>query len=284
MERKMDGKDVEIRKIQAVSEYLPMMDRGDADAEFYGAVAENDEEVYAVCVWDSVVGLCCISGDADGFLYVYIFPQYRGHGYGRAAVRTAERQMCSPNLESITTCYDINNETAREFAKMCGYRKGFSSAYMKYQGGLFEEKPLPVRPYRDEDYAEAQTLSAEAFHQMRVGTGCFPDSVPEGPSAEMRRLWAETAEERYVYVLGDEIVGYGHIDGAELSCVAIKTSRQGEGLGRGFVQFLVNRLLEKGHNEPFLYCVVGNKARRLYDSLGFQEAARGEYAKKRVKI
>lgn len=284
MEHEMDGKGVEIRRIQAVSEYLPMMDRGDADPEFYGAVAENDEEIYAVRARDTVVGLCCISGDADGFLYVYIFPRYRGRGYGWAAVGRAEGKMRSPNLESITTCYDCGNEAAREFARACGYVRGFSSAYMKYQGGPFEEKPLPVRQYRDEDYAQAQKLSAEAFHQMRVGTGCFPDSVPEVPSAEMRRHWADTAGERYVYVLEDELVGYADLDGAELSCVAIKISRQGQGLGKAFVRFLVNRLLEKGHGEPFLYCVVGNKARRLYDSLGFREAACGEYAKKRMKI
>ena len=284
MGTEVGGKDVEIRRIPAVSEYLPMVKREDADAEFYGAVAENDEEIYAVCGRNTVVGLACISGDADAFLYVYVFPRYRGRGYGRAAVRAIEGQMRSPNLESITTCYASGSEAAREFAEVCGYVRGFSSAYMKYRGGPFEEKPLPVRQYRDEDYGEAQRLSAEAFHQMRVGTGCFPDSVPETPSAEMRRHWAETAGERYVYVLEDELVGYAHIDGAELSCVAIKISRQGQGLGREFVKFLVNRLLEKGHREPFLYCVVGNKARHLYDSLGFREAARGEYAKKRVKI
>lgn len=283
MGNEMDAKGVKICKIQTVSAYLPMVDEADADAEFYGAVSENDEDVYAVCDQDEVVGLSYMSGDVKGFLYVYIFPQYRNRGYGRAAVRLSERQMGSSKLESIATCYDINNEAAREFAAACGFVKEFSSAYMKYKGELFEEKMLPVRQYRDEDYGEAQKLSAEAFHQMRLSTGCFPDSVPEAPSAAMRQQWADTAEERYVYVLGDEIVGYAHIDGGELSCVAIKTSRQGEGLGRVFVKFLVNKLLGKGCREPFLYCVVGNKARRLYDSLGFRETARGEYAKKRVK-
>lgn len=283
MQSELDVKDVKICKTQTVSEYLPMMNEEDADAEFYGAVSENDEDVYAVCDQDEVVGLSYMIGGAEGFLYVYIFPQYRNRGYGWAAARMSERRMDSSKLESVTTCYDRNNEAAREFARACGFVKEFSSAYMKYKGELFEEKILPVRQYRDEDYGEAQKLSAEAFHQMRLGTGCFPDSIPEEPSAEMRQHWADTAEERYVYVLGDEIVGYAHIDGAELSCVAIKVARQGEGLGREFVQFLVNRLLEKGYNEPFLYCVVGNKARHLYDSLGFRKAACGEYAKKRMK-
>ena len=283
MGNEMDAKDVKICKIQAVSAYLPMVDKADADAEFYGAVSENDEDVYTVCAQDEVVGLSQIVSDTEGFLYVYIFPRYRNRGYGRAAAGLLERRLDTSKMKDITTCYDVNSEAARKFAEACGFKKEFSSAYMRYKGGAFEEKPLPVRQYRDEDYGEAQRLSAEAFHQMRLSTGCFPDSAPEKPSAEMRQRWAETADERYVYVLGDEIVGYAHIDGGELSCVAIKIARQGEGLGREFVQFLVNRLLEKGYREPFLYCVVGNKARHLYDSLGFREAACGEYAKKRVK-
>lgn len=283
MQHEMNIKDVKICKIQTASEYLPMMDQEDADAEFYGAVSENDADVYAVCAQDKVVGLSYMSGDVKGFLYVYIFPQYRNRGYGQAAVRLSERRMDSLKWESVTTCYEMNNGRARKFARACGFVKEFSSAYMKYNGKSFEEKLPPVRQYRDEDYGEAQRLSAEAFHQMRLSTGCFPDSVPETPSAAMRQHWADTAEDRYVYVLGDEIVGYAHIDGAELSCVAIKTARQGQGLGREFVKFLVNKLLGEGHREPFLYCVVGNKARRLYDSLGFREAACSEYAKKRVK-
>ena len=277
---------VEICKIQSVSQYFPQIDAKDADAEFYEAVAGNGEDIYGLRRENEIVGLCCIATEADGtagFLYVYIFPKCRNREHGRAAAEAAEQRMDSPKLRTITTCWDIRSEAARSFAEACGYKKEFSSAYMKYQGEAFAEKELPIRRYQDRDFAEAQRLSAEAFHEMRVSTGCFPDSAPEEPSAEMRRHWADTAEDRYVYALGDEIVGYAHIDGAELSCVAIKISRQGEGLGREFVRFLVNRLFERGHREPFLYCVVGNRARHLYESLGFREAACSEYGKKCVK-
>lgn len=99
----------------------------------------------------------------------------------------------------------------------------------------------------------------------------------------MRKYWAETAKERYVYILDNEIVGYAHIEGEELSSAAIKISRQGKGLGKNFVKILVNRLLEDGNNTPYLYCVVGNKARYLCDTLGSVEVTCNEYAKKTVK-
>ena len=147
---------------------------------------------------------------------------------------------------------------------------------------MFEEKALPVRKYREEDFVAAFTLEDEAFHEMRLGTGCFPDSKRSEPSEDMRNFYAEHAEGEYVYLEGDEIIGFAQIDGAELSSVSIKLSHQGKGLGRDFTKFLVNRILEKGET-PFLYCVVGNdKARRLYESLGFKEISCNTYAEKYI--
>ena len=45
----------------------------------------------------------------------------------------------------------------------------------------------------------------------------------------------------------------------------------------------MNRILEKDEDEPTLWCVVGNnKARRLYDSLGFEEIWIEAFAKKKI--
>ena len=272
-----------IEKIQLASEYLPYINVEDADAEFYEAISENDEDIYAIYYMNEVVGLSNIIDDVWGFLYIYIFPQYRRKGYGKAAVKLSEEHMNSSRLKGITTCYLANSEGACEFAKACGYSKEFSSAYMKYDKGPFEEKILPVRQYKDEDFTEAQALNAEAFHKMRLDTGYFPNSVQEAPSVEMRKFWEDTADERYVYIEGSEIIGYAHLDGAELAEVSIKISKQGKGIGTEFIKFLVNKLLEKEHNEPVLYCVVGNKARHLYERIGFKEVTCNEYAKKCVQ-
>ena len=59
--------------------------------------------------------------------------------------------------------------------------------------------------------------------------------------------------------------------------------KEGKGLGRGFVRFLVNLILEKKTGAPSLWCVVGNnKARQLYDSLGFEEVSRQAFAFKKI--
>ncbi len=54
-----------------------------------------------------------------------------------------------------------------------------------------------------------------------------------------------------------------------------------KGYGKAFVKYLVNRILEMNGDEPTLWCVVGNnKARNLYDSLGFEERWIEAFAKK----
>ena len=280
---KIENGGVEIRKIEDVSSYLPRVDEAQADADFYAGVSENGEEIHAIFHGDEVIGLSCIVDETDGFLYVYIFPEFRGKGFGTKAARESEAKMRAENRWKITTAYASHGEAARKLAESCGFKKTFASAIMKYEGGRFEEKALPVRKYQDEDFVAAFTLEDEAFHKMRLETGCFPDSTLSEPSDDMRNFYAENAEGEYVYLQGDEIVGFAQIDGAELSSVSIKLSHQGKGLGKEFTKFLVNRILEKEQGEPFLYCVVGNdKARRLYESLGFREISRNEYAEKKL--
>ena len=107
--------------------------------------------------------------------------------------------------------------------------------------------------------------------------------MPYVPGEEDRRYAMETADQRYVYVLDGEIVGCACLDGAEIDNVSIKIAHQGKGLGRNLVKYLVNRILEQKIGDPFLYCLtVNTKARRLYDSLGFQEMVCNEYAEKKV--
>ena len=245
-----------IRKLEDASVYLSRVDQSEADADFYEGVADNGEEIFGICHEDKVVGLSCIVDEADGFLYVYVFPEFRGHGYGTLAAREAEEQMQSESRWKITTAYDSHNDVARKLAEKCGFQKKFASAIMKYQGGKFEEKPLPIRKYRDEDFVAAFTLEDEAFHKMRLESGSFPDSKLSEPSDDMKNFYAEHAENEYVLLQGDEIIGFAQIDGAELSSVSIKLTHQGKGLGKEFTKFLVNRILEQGGETPYLYCIV----------------------------
>jgi ribosomal protein S18 acetylase RimI-like enzyme len=103
---------------------------------------------------------------------------------------------------------------------------------------------------------------------MRVRVGCFPDSVISQLSEIERRAWKEDAETRFVYEINGEIVAYSHLSGNELSSISVHTDFQGLGIGREFVMYLCNEIYQRGSAKVDLWCVVGNYARNLYDSLG----------------
>ena len=179
---------------------------------------------------------------------------------------------------STYNCVDV---MAKTFANKKGFMRKFSSTFMRYIGKSFDLPEISVRKYCDEDYEAAHELYAIAFHEMRMRVGDFPDSVVQKPSEEMRALWAKSANERLVYTIDGEIVGYAHFEGNEIGSIAIKSGYQGQGLGQNFVKYICNAILSDGYSSVDLYCVVGNKARLLYDLLGFQAIYTAEYAIKR---
>ena len=279
----MGATGIYIRKAAVPSVYLPCLDRNDADADFCLEVAQNRDTIHEILAADNTVGLCCIRDEEDAYLYIYIFPEYRRRGFGYGAVNAAQQQIHTSPLLSIATAYDSKNEIAAAFAEKCGFRKQFSSSVLYYRGGKFDIPELPIHKLRDEEFPEAYAVSAEAFHIMRLETGHDPNSVPYEPDEQIRQSCLETADERYVYTLDNEIVGSAHIDGPEIDNVAIKISHQGKGLGKLFVKYLVNEILDKDIGEPFLFCLtVNRKARHIYDALGFEEAVCNTYAVKNI--
>ena len=127
-------------------------------------------------------------------------------------------------------------------------------------------------------------LEAEAFHRMRVGTGCFPDSQVGEPSEESRKRWLKDAKDEYILELDGEIVGCADVYEEELDTVSIKISHQGKGLGTAFIKYMTNLLIDRGVKEPVLWCVVGNNnARHIYDSLGYKEVFCEGFANKEIQ-
>ncbi|WP_217492818.1 GNAT family N-acetyltransferase [Bacillus sp. FJAT-27264] len=80
--------------------------------------------------------------------------------------------------------------------------------------------------------------------------------------------------------MNGEIFAYSHISGNEISSISVRTDLQGLGIGRRFVMYLCNEIYRRGNATVTLWCVVGNDARNLYDSLGFKEKYTMEFVRK----
>lgn len=248
------------------------------------AVEMEPETLTTAYLDEKLVGLIqIISGKNTSSLVVFVTPEYRFKGIGHILVMYGEDILSEIKPKEIMTNYLLSNENSITFARKHGYERNFSSECMKYVGAKFDIDELPIRQYCDDDYTQAQKLYAEAFHEMRVSVGDFPNSEIQPPSERNRKAWDNDSENRYSYIEKGEIVGHAHLENNEISSISVRTDLQGNGIGRNFVKYLCNEIYNQGHKEVILWCVVGNKARNLYDSLGFKELYITEFAHKYFK-
>lgn len=242
-------------------------------------VLEEEPELFSAAYVDETL-LALVQMEASvpqSHLKVFVAPQYRRQGIGRALIQAAEAQLQAGGTRKISTSVRSGVSSSLAFALSLGYAPYYSLIYMERTGGSFPQETGSVRLYRDEDFVTAHSLYATAFHEMRVRVGCFPDSVVAEPNEGRRNAWAADAQDRLVYELDGEIAAYSHIHGNEISSVSVRSDLQGRGIGRTFVKYLCNEIHRRGYTSVTLSCVVGNEAIHLYNSLGFQETHRIEY-------
>ncbi len=216
----------------------------------------------------------------QAYLAVYVYPNFCRQSVGSFVAAYAENQLREFGAPTVRTSVRKNEGAAWAFAQSLHYSPYYTSACMQCTESPFLLDALPVRQYADEDYFTCQALYAKAFHEMRVRVGSFPDSVIARPSEKERDQWRKDAANRFVYLNNGEIVAFAHMDGNELSSVAVDVRFQGQGIGRRFVQYLCNEIYRRGFDTISLWCVIGNDARKLYDSLGFKEMFISQYMRK----
>lgn len=262
------------------------VDESEADAQFLSAVKELSEEALTVFSDDRVIGYAQFLPYEDAFVYVYIFKPFRHRGLGTEAIRTAEQMLREKGARSVVCCCANADERVRSLLQSLGYRQDFPSCYMEYQGApVAIGVPKAVfRPYRPDEYEKVHAFDAEAFHRMRLSTPWFPDSTPEAPSEEMKEEWAGTAQERFVYALNGEPIGFAHLEGDEIDSISIAPAYQGHGYGREFLTEVVNHMITDEKKTAIgLWCIDGNeKALTLYRSVGFEEKCCVMYFKKEL--
>lgn len=260
-----------------------VIDLSNGDAEFLSAFKTRSENIHAIYGNGEIKGAAHIAKGKKAYIYIHMGAEYRRQGIGGKALRLCEQTFVDSQTESVITTYKADNKEARSFAGKYGYKRKFSSAYMKYTGQPFDVASQSIRAYCDEDYDAAHEMYAIAFHEMRMSVGDFPESVIEEPSEKMRSHWAKTSDERLVYTKDQTVVGYARVEGNEIASISVKSEYHGQGIGQNFMKYICNKILSEKHDSVDLYCVVGNKARKLYDKMGFKEIYTAEFAEKRFE-
>lgn len=257
----------------------------EAGADLLQVLDEEPETFICAFIKDTLVALAQMEAPThQSHLQVFVAPRYRRQGIGTAMVQAAETQLQAGGTRAVSTSFRSGAPASPGFARKLGYAPYYSLVYMQRTGGFIAQEEAPVRLYTDEDFLPAHSLYATAFHEMRVRVGCFPDSVVAQPNEGRRNAWKADAEDRFVYEFNGEIAAYSHLHANEISSVSVRSDLQGRGIGREFVMYLCNEIYQRGHSAVVLCCVVGNEARQLYDSLGFQETHITEYMRKTLGV
>ncbi|HCL03609.1 MAG TPA: GNAT family N-acetyltransferase [Lachnoclostridium phytofermentans] len=256
----------------------------DSGDDLLRELSNEPESLTAAFLGDNLVALAQIEKTVpQSYLVVYVAPNFRRQGIGSEIVKYAENMLLVGGTQSIMSAIHADNDSSLTFARKHGYNNYYSSTFMQRTGEPFPIEAIPVRPYTDEDYLASQALYAEAFHEMRVRVGSFPNSVIAKPSENNRKSWYEDSSNRFVYVENGEIAAHGHLHGNELGSISVRTDLQGRGIGKKFIMYLCNELYQRGYETVELWCVVGNYARNIYDSLGFKEKYIAEFQHKTLQ-
>ena len=247
-------------------------------------LTDEPESLTAAFLDEKLVGLAQIEAKVpQSYLVVFVAPSFRRQGIGSTIVKYAEDMFQKGGTQSIMSAIHADNESSLAFARKHGYNSYYSSTFMQRTGTPFPIETLSIRPYTDEDYLASQALYAKAFHEMRVRVGSFPNSVVAKPSESNRKSWKEDSANRFVYIENGEIAAHGHLHGNELGSISVRTDLQGQGIGKKFIMYLCNELYQRGNETVNLWCVVGNHAKNIYDSLGFKEKYIAEYQYKTLQ-
>ncbi|MDF2544157.1 MAG: GCN5-related N-acetyltransferase [Herbinix sp.] len=249
--------------------------------EFLKTLSEEPELLIGVFIGETLVALAQVEySTIQSYISVFVAPKFRRKGIGTAVIRHEEDKLRESGTQKILGSFHYDNNESLIFARKFGYQEYFYSTLMQRTGEPFPIETLPVRPYSDNDYLASQALQAKAFHEMRIRVGCFPDSEITQPSTKGREEWKEDEHNRFIYEVNGEIVAYGNLCGNEISSVSVRSDYQGYGIGRKFVMYLCNEIYHRGYEVVDLWCVVGNYARKLYDSLGFEAKYIVEFTRK----
>lgn len=202
---------------------------------------------------------------------IYVSEEYRRKGIGSALMAKVDHLLSLHKIveRSMGGCID-GDRSSLQFLYKNGYYISYSGFFMDRKGDFLPEQHISVRPYEDNDYETCLVLMEVAFYKLHESLDLLPTYYFPPNENERKRLF-ENKSNIYVLLVDGEIAGVGMINGNELSHVSVRYDLQSRGYGRPFVSYLVNEIMRRGNTIVKLGVLKGNRAKKLYESLGFKE-------------
>jgi len=215
----------------------------------------------------------------SAFVYLYVAPDYRRQGIGRAAYREAERRIRSSGCDWWSSYPP--SETADAFChEVVGFTYMNTNHDMVWHGDARTLDPPAdgIRPIEERDIPAGPGIWSREYARMHRELGIpYDEAVPTPEQIEHDRREIREHPERWsnVFLLdeGGVPAAYGAVfsDGDSVGAVAVDYGHRNRGYGTRMTAFLARECIRRGHAHPFLYCEAGNDAALyVYEKLGYR--------------
>lgn len=212
----------------------------------------------------------------DGFVFIYVTPNYRRNGIG-----TRVYKQVKTNFESVGcgwwTSYPPN-DIADKFVKSVGFNFVNTNTYMEHDDKFCVSSGNGIRSCVPEDYPTALDIWSREYAEMhkRIGLLFEKKEMTEEECKEEYNDFLKNIENSFVMEIDGKIIGYGAIfeDNSGIGAVAIDREYAGRGYGTRLSAFLTNEIIRRGCKTPCLYCESGNDdAMHIYKKIGYYEVS-----------
>lgn len=213
----------------------------------------------------------------SGFLFIYVFPEYRRKGIGTRIYREAEA-LLNPVECNWWSSYP-ESEAADRFVMSVGFDYTNTNSYMVHNGKEIPASTEGIRPGRLDDYPQAPDIWSHEYANMhiRIGMPYEKHQLNEEERKAEYNQFVMDLKNSFVMEEGGKIIGYGTLfdNNSGIDSVAVDRAFSGHGYGTRLAAFLTNECISRGNSSPCLYCESGNSdAMHIYQKLGYVEVSR----------
>ena len=214
----------------------------------------------------------------SAFVYLYVVPEQRRRGIGRAAYREAERRIRQSGCDWWSSYPP--SEIADAFSLAVGFTYTNTNHYLVWHGTADQiDYPADgIRPIEARDIPEGPAIWSREYARMHRELGIPYDEAtvtPEQIEADRREIAEHPEHWANIWLLAQEgcLAAYGALftDGDGVGGVAVDLAHRGQGFGTRMTSFLTRESIRRGFPHPYLYCEAGNAdALHIYEKLGYR--------------
>ena len=222
-------------------------------------------------------------GVHSGFLFIYVFPEFRRQGIGTAIYRYCEEKLKASGCNWWSSYPE--SEGADKFALAVGFDYTNTNSYMVYEGGALDYPEEGIRPCVRADYPAAVDLWRREYAAMHVRIGLHyveHEQTSEQIEAIRESFYKELGD-HFVIEENGRIIATGTLfsDGSGIGSLAVDREFAGRGHGTRLAAYITKECIRRGTAHPCLYCEAGNDdAMHVYKKLGYVERSRETVAVK----